>query len=291
MANIKKAREYDSATLMIVNVKLRSNLRKVTYDVYAKLFKDLHEGKIAINTFSDRYTRLRTLMSYMDGAIWGGKIVSYTQIEKDNWFNERDNDFENVDIDEALHPNPKETDYYFIPEAHRFCFLLKSGISDKAVVTFLKNALPMVIDPEHEDVIVDIEKDRDTIEKIINSERILKLKVNITYTNADLTADFDKFVDEDLRNSGIGELDLEAKSNKADSIDLNNSKILKSAVNLSVSNGNTEATIVEDGRKKVINTENHPRKDKVMLRKNFAYESVYEHVMNFFRRRNRIDNE
>ncbi len=48
MANIKKAREYDSATLMIVNVKLRSSIRKVTYDVYAKLFKDLHERKIAI---------------------------------------------------------------------------------------------------------------------------------------------------------------------------------------------------------------------------------------------------
>ena len=283
MVNRLKGREYSRATLMIVNIKLQSQKREITDEVYASLFNHLHESKIAINTFGDRYTRLRTQMVYMNGAILGGKIVSYTRIGEDNWFNEDKNDIENIDLDKALHPNAKETDYYFIPKAHRFCFLLKNGFSGKAVVKFLNEALPTVINAD-EDIVVDIEKDRDTVERILQSNKILKLNVNITYTNADLTEDFDKFVDEDLRNSGIGVLDLEARSTKANSIDLDNSKILKSAVNLSISNGTVEATIIEDGRRKVIKTEDHPRKDKIMLRKNFEYESIFEHIIEFFRR-------
>lgn len=227
---------------------------------------------------------LRNLFSYDNDKVLYGKLTYYTMLDGNDWYNKRLKTIESVELDNELNPNAKEVDYFFIPEAHRFCFIVKSnGIAISQVEDFLVKALPRVVAPG-KIVTVTKELTEDIIERIINAPKVFKLEVGLSYSNNDLTEDFEKWFDNDLRDGQVENLNLTAKSFKSETIDLENSQFLKGALKLSQSNGYALATIQNlDGKNENVATTEYPRKERVLTSEGNEPRDVRAKVLSIFR--------
>jgi hypothetical protein len=218
-----------------------------------------------------------------DGKCVFGKLIYYTVLNPNDWYNRKSKAFQTVEIDSNLYPNAIEGDYYFIPSAHRFCFVLKSnGIALSQVEIFLNNVLAKTIE-RNQSVFINRELTEDFVERIVKAETLTRLDIDISYTNNDLTDDFDKLLDNDLRDGQVKNLHLEAKSFNKESINLSQSKVLSAALKLSQSNGYAEATIKENGRSINISTTEYPRIEQIFTKEGLEYLDVFHKIMNLFR--------
>ena len=212
-------------------------------ELYSNLIKSLHNENIAINTRGEKWMELRTQFSIEDNKVLYGKLTYYTMLDGADWYNRRTKMIETVELDEDLYPNAKEIEYYFIPETHRFCFINKTnGIAMSQIEIFLREALPKLI-VDNKEVLVNQELTSDVIERIINAPKLFRLEVGISYSNNDLSDEFEELFDDELRDSQVQNLNMIAKSFKSDTIKIEKSKLLKAALKLSQSNGYAEATI------------------------------------------------
>jgi hypothetical protein len=274
-----------SFNISMFNVKISPKESREDFSkLYAELIRRLHSENIAINTRGEKWMELRTQFSLEDDKVLYGKLTYYTMLEGSDWYNKKTKKIETVELDEDLYPNAKEVEYFFIPEAHRFCFVNKtSGIAMSQVEIFLQEALPKLID-DSKSVIVTQELTSDVIEKILTAPKLFKLEVGISYSNNDLSDDFEELFDNDLRDSQVQHLNMTAKSFKRDSIDIENSKVLKAALKLSQSNGYAEASIQnEDGKNENVATIEYPRKETVFSTEGNEHKDVFSKVMRLFR--------
>lgn len=271
--------------IALFNIKIspRTNEDDFTKD-YADLIKKLHSDNIAVNTRGEKFMELSTLHSYENDKVLYGKLAYYTMLDGKDWYNKRSRTIENVELDNELNPNAKEVDYFFIPEAHRFCFIVKSNsITITPVEDFLTKALPRVVS-EGKTVTVTKELTEDIIERILNAPKLFKLEVGLSYSNNDLTEDFEKWFDNDLRDGQVENLNLMAKSFKSETIDLESSKFLKGALKLSKSNGYALATILNtEGKNENIATTEYPRKERVLTSEGNEPRDVRAKVLSIFR--------
>lgn len=253
-------------------------------ELYRDLIKRLHSENIAINTRGEKWMELRTQFSGENDNVLYGKLTYYTMLDGTDWYNRRTKMIQTVELDEDLYPNAKEIEYYFIPKAHRFCFINKqNGIAMSQIELFLKEALPRLIG-DNKVVFVTQELTSDVIERIINATRLFRLEVGISYSNNDLSEEFEELFDNDLRDSQVKDLNLIAKSFRSDSINIENSKILKAALKLSQSNGYAQATIQnEEGKNENIATVDYPRKELVFSSEGNEHKDVFTRVMRLFR--------
>src|ERR1041385_9167385 len=106
----------------ILNITLRSGSRR-NEEGYIELIKDLHRRKIYMPVRGGKQMILRTQSTTKvdDHIILFGKIGKFNKIETDDWINIENMEKERVNIPKNRFPNLKEIDYYFIPQAHRFC--------------------------------------------------------------------------------------------------------------------------------------------------------------------------
>lgn len=194
---------------------------------------------------------IHSLSELADKSAVKGELIYYTILDGKDWYNRKAKRIEDVEIDPNLNPNAKVGEFYFIPSAHRFCLVLKSGgISPSQIKIFLEKALrDIYIEKE---IVVEEETSRVFLDRIMECKSIKQLHVNITYTNDDLTDDFKKMWDDDLKQSNIGRTDITAKALKNQDIDLKNNQILMGALQLSESNGYAEVQIKEGKQKKHI---------------------------------------
>jgi hypothetical protein len=253
-------------------------------ELYTNLIKRLHSENIAKNTRGEKWMEMRTQFSYDNDKVLYGMLTYYTMLDGTDWYNKRTKMIQTVELDEDLYPNAKEIGYYFIPEAHRFCFINKTnGIAMSQIEIFLQEALPELVEDDKV-VFVTQELTSDVIERIINAPKLFRLEVGISYSNNDLSDEFEELFDNDLRDSHVQDLNMIAKSFKADSIDIENSKILKAALKLSQSNGYAEATIQnEEGKNENVATVDYPRKELVFSSEGNEHKDVFAKVMRLFR--------
>lgn len=251
---------------------------------YANLIKTLHSDNIAINTRGEKYMELRTLTSYNNDKVLYGKLTYYTILNGKDWYNKKSKTIENVEIENDLYPNAKEIEYYFIPEVHRFCFLNKTnGIAMSQIEIFLSKALPMIID-DGKTVVVTPELTEDIIDRIISAPQIFRLEIGLSYSNNDLSEDFEELLDDDLRDGQVKDLTLMAKSFKSETINLNKSKFLTAALRLSKSNGYAEATIQnEEGKNENVATIEYPRKEILFTTEGNEHLDIFTKILNIFK--------
>jgi hypothetical protein len=268
----------------ILNIKVAPKDEAIDSSIFYKdIFKTIFEENIAVNTRGEKFMDIYEMNYYNNDKIVYGKLMYYTVLDPNDWYNRKAKTREKVTYDLSLYPNAKEGEYFFIPEAHRFCFILTSGgIAVSQVISFLTTAIEKVID-DSQSVTITEEKNEDVIEKILNAKDLSFLDINITYTNNDLTDDFDKLLDDDLKEGHIRNLHLQAKSFKKDSINLTNSKVLKAALKLSQSNGYAEATIKENGKNKTICTTQYPREEIIETSYGNEFIDIYKKIINIFR--------
>lgn len=275
-------------SIYVYNIKILSNTREGD-QVYSELITSLFSEKVVVNTYGDKAMKLRTQFFGLDNKVIYGKIVYYTTLEGDNWFNENNNEYETLEFDRTLHPNPKETSYFFVPNAHRFAIIANKGLSVKGVFKYLTEGLAKTVKSD-EEIKVSIEQSNDGFEQIFRATEINRVKISLSYTNNDLTEDFEQFLDDDLKNSRVGEAEIIAKSSSAKPIDIKKSKLLTGAMRLAKSNGNVEANIINEFNKnELVNTEDYPEKLVISAFEGEEFKSVYNKIMSIFRENS--DNE
>lgn len=270
--------------LNVFNVKLLSDDRSGE-TAYRELFSELYKKDPRINTYGEKCTELRTMVGIDSSDIVYGTLLNYTVIDPDKWFDKTEDRRTRVELPEDKLPNYKIWEYFFIPSLHRFCILDKSGVSKVQVGAFLEKGLTQVL-KKNEEIKVSIEVSSDAIERIINADEIRYLKINLSYSNNDLTYDYEKLIDDDMRVAKVEELEVEAKSRKKNSIDLEKSRLLKGYLRLSQSNGSAEATIVENKKTVKIETKDHPLRLNVEVSDENILKSVLEKMRSIFKRNN-----
>jgi len=268
----------------VLNIKVAPKTESIdSNEYYISIFKRIFDNDIACNTRGEKFMEFRSMNKTDDNKVVFGKLMYYTVLNPDDWYNRKSKTLQSVNIDSFLYPNAIEGDFYFIPEAHRFCFVLKSnGIAISQVEKFLNQAISKVIS-DKQTVFISQELTEDFIERIIKAESLSKLCVDISYTNNDLTDDFDKILDNDLRDGQVKNLHLEAKSFSKETINLERSKVLSAALKLSQSNGYAEATIKEEGKNIVVSTSEYPRIEHLFTKLGREHLDVYQRIIKLFR--------
>jgi Domain of unknown function (DUF4747) len=256
---MKKQRDV-RFTYQVLNIKLVSELRKGT-DAYRQILENIYTNSIKKSTTRGKMVILRTMYpSELDGKkFFYGKISRFTNIENQDWINLTTKEIEHPDFDPNLFPNLQETDYVFVPQAHRFIIRKSPEFTVYNADDFFKKSIREVIGTE-EDFSVNIEQSEDIFESIFNARSVERLLISISYTNSDdIGADATEWMDDELRDSHSQKAILQFDANPNQGINLE-TKLIKGALGLAVENGEVEATVYDiDNRKKKIITKKHPK--------------------------------
>lgn len=274
-------------SIQIVNIKLMSNNRQGD-EAYKNIVSQIKNQKIHIPIYGEnQHMILRTQFSTFARVgeenieVIYGKISKYVIIDSDDWINLSSMEVENVDLPTNLFPNLKETNYFFIPRAHRFAFVKDQGISANNVHKFLSNAVAQVIKNDEQSEVI-IEQSEDIFDRIINAESVKKLLISISYSNADTGDEAYEFMDSQIRESEMKRLKLEATPNQNGDIKTG-SLLIKGALKVAQSNGYVQATIIENNTKIKIDTKTHPRILNTRCEEVNLLGYVANQIMNIFR--------
>ena len=288
MATPEKIRYYNFYTL---NVKLRKKNSKNDSppEDYVRLFKKVNNKKIHKESSPNKHCIFRFMFEEMEGKkvlYLSGTFAQFTFIHNERWFNiaslDVDKEFK---VPDGLFPDAKITEFVFVPSAHRFSYRVSGefNISPYSIKKFLEFALDEASNAD-EFVQVDVESNKSSLKAIFSARIIKKLLIDINYSNTDVGDDLQKFVEEDIKASNTSRLKIEATQKPDVSIDIKKSKILTGAIESSVSNGETEAVIIdENDRVKKIKTSDFPLKEAVHGFKSRFSQLVYEKILKLFR--------
>ena len=281
----RKTRElkYD---VQIANIKLLSN-RRGGNEAYVDIISKIHDQKISIPVYGDTHLILRTQFHDVvkiennNIEIQYGSISSYTVIDGNDWLNLNNMEVENIDLPKNVFPSLKESQYIFIPTAHRLAIVKGDGISIKRVEKFLKEAIEQVI-VEDVDFEVCVEQADDAFDRITMAEAVKKLFIDISYSNADTGDDAYAFMDQQIRVSEMKRLKMEATPNHNGDI-RTDSLLVSGALKVAQSNGSAKATIIENGQRTKINTKEHPRTLFLQCEETLLKLQVVKQIINLFR--------
>lgn len=273
-------------SIQLINIKLLSNKRSGD-EAYKDIINQIHSKKISVPVKGGKHAILRTLFSdvysYKNKStdVLYGKFSKFTVIDGKDWINLETMDVENVDIPANKFPNLAETDYIFIPSAHRFIIVKNTSVNIGAVETFFREAIKQVIDSE-EDFEIIVEQSEDIFEEIRSAEVVSKLLIQISYSNADTGDDAYEFMDTQLKSAQIGRMSLDAMPDHNKNIKTDN-KLISGALKVAQSNGYAKATIKNNGVKKTIETKQHPRVIPLKSQETLFKKTIFDTVMNLFR--------
>jgi len=276
----------------IINVKLRkkNSTKDLSPKAYIKLFRDLYNRKIHAESSPSKHCIIRFMFDNKDNnnniEYLSGTMAQFTFIQNERWFNLQSLDLDNeFRVPDGLFPDAVITEYVFVPAAHRFCYRISSDIkiTPYSVRKFLDSALNQVCQDD-EIVHVDVESDKSSIEAILSAKELRKLTIEINYSNFDTGDDYMKFVEEDLKDSNGNRFKFEASQKPGVSLNVKKSKILTGALEASVSNGDAEATILdENDRVQKIKTSNFPRRESIHGTLSRFNDLVTEKIIGIFR--------
>lgn len=252
-------------TYQILNIKLISNQREGDV-AYRRIFEDLFGQTIIESIGHGKKAFIKSLFPFeLNGKVFfWGKILKFTDLENRNdWINVITKERENLTIDPNIFPDPKETEFVFIPQAHRFAIRLSdSGFTIQNAYYYFKNAIKQVIDND-EDYSVHIQQSKDIFQEIFDAVKVEKLSLTISYTNSDDIGDeISEWIDSQLRGSNSKEAALSFEAPKNESIDVN-IPLINGSLILAAENGEAEAKILDSaGYKRKVITRNYPEKNR-----------------------------
>ena len=291
MSKKQKEKEF---YFYVINIKLRDKESKsdLKPSDYTRVFKSLFNNRVHKRSSNTKHCIIKNLFEEKENnevVYLSGLIAQFTYIENEKWFNVKSMDIdEEFAAPEGLFPDAKMTEYVFIPKAHRFCYKITSEFQTNPypIKNFFEKALNEVCKP-NEYVQVDVETDASTIELILASPVIKKLIIDINYSNFDSGNILKRFVDDDVRQSNTSRLKIEATQKPGVSIDVKESKILSGAISSSLSNGETQARVIDEkGKTHTVKTSDFPLKDHVFGFPSRFNALVHNKIMEMFRNGN-----
>lgn len=249
------------------NITLRSDKRKGenAYLELIKLVRDIGyvqispDKAITVKT----YAETSTSENGTNYTIVYGRLIKFTLLEGDNWYNSKNRDVVKYTPPEGVYPNAFETDFVFIPYTHRFYLKISPKFASKSVFAFLLGAFSQVITAD-EIVNVSIIQSSDVIETILTSRELKALNVVVSYTNDDIGPDAQELIDGLLKEAHSGKTEIALKPDQSGNLNTD-SKLVKGFLEVAKENGEATASIINlDGKKQTIVTANHPEKIKIV---------------------------
>lgn len=238
---------------------------KQSDEAYSGYMKKIFDDDVHILISPDKKMTLRTQhrgkVKYreIEHQVLYGKIVRYTTIEGDNWYNEKKREYERHEMPKDIFPSPFETDYIYFPTIHRFYIKPNGKVSIKGTITFLLGAFDNVVSPD-EDVSIRLMQSQDVIDSIINAQSIKSLKVNLSYTNDDVGDVAQEAMDKLMKDANIGVVDATLKPDGTGELN-KDSTMIRGYLELAKDHGTAEASVInEQGDKDRIVTKDHPDK-------------------------------
>lgn len=281
---IKLNNKTEKFYIHIFNIKLYSSTRKGK-DAYIELFNELYQKKITKPTGHSNNGILRTQFSTANSDVIYGKISRFTLIDiEGEWLNMEKMEKDSYELPKHLFPNLKETDYYFIPEAHRLAVKRDSSVSLNTVTNFLNNALKEVV-RQGEAFEVNIEQSISAFEEIFNAKRVASLEIDISYSNADFNEAATEYMDNELKSSNTQKVKMTFRPDQHNSIQVENSQIISGALGLAKSNGSAVAVIYDDNNKrKTVETKSFPRLERMEAKADEIKSTIFDFITQTFRR-------
>lgn len=271
----------------VVNVKLMSGERSGNA-AYTDIIQKIAHNKVAAPVSGQRHMILRTQFQDVvdvNGCEWDviyGKLCTFTVIDSDDaWINLENLEVQNVDLPTNLFPNLKETDYFFIPGAHRFAFVVKSGFSINNLEKFLNIAIGQVIN-ENEDFSVTKEQDESDFLQIFQAEEVKKLVVDFSYSNQDIGDESLMFMTSQVQDAHLKRLRMEGTPDNTGNINVG-VKILKGALELAKHYGKATASVVNKGIRTKIDTDKHPKTFPLRCKETLLRKNVVTEIIKLFR--------
>lgn len=239
----------------IINIVLYPEDRQ-RKDNYIYYWEKIHNDKITICTYGDRYTRIRTLFKSEDSSIINGDFSNAIFFDpRDSALDSKTNEIIPGETDPNKGLGLKTWWYYFFPEYHRL--VVKHDVPEKQLLKFLNVAFENYLSSD--EFQINTEKDSEVIERIINATSLSKLYVRVSYSNNDNMNGWKGLIDSQLRKSQTKTASLDLSGSKKNPIDVTQSEMVKGFVELSASNGYAEASVVsENGLITNIKTVEHP---------------------------------
>lgn len=243
------------------NIKLFTNRERNAKTYFELIFKIYSESIIGeIDGDKGMILRLawtdNILFDNQKNQILYGKLTRFTIINGKRWFNSKLKDFQNVDIPIDLFPNPYETDFIFVPQIHRFFIRKHPRFSSSSVKKFLEKALSSAKKPS-DTVTVDPITSKDLISRIISSNNLVSLDVNVTYTNSDVGDVASAAIDKMLKEASAGGVYTEIRPDATGKLN-SNSTFVKGLLGLAAENGSAVAIEKDaNGKKHRIVTSDH----------------------------------
>ncbi len=281
----KKIRKPRPVRLVMLNIKLRSSEREGC-DAYFELLHDVYEKRLIGKPKRGNSVILRTQHSKEidNQKILYGKISRFTNLDSDDWIDLDKMEIASFEIPENLFPNLKETEYFFIPKAHRFCMKKSQALSVTQVEEFFNKVLKECL-KTGEEFEVCIEQDSDTIQQILNARAIRRVEVEISYTNNDMKDEAEEYVEDIFKEMQATRAKMVMEPDHHNHLSIDN-KFLRGVIKLAKSNGYVKAKIV-DAKNKVKNifTKKHPEIIAVNIQNaDSTVEDVTEEIMTKYKR-------
>jgi len=267
------------------NVKLRSNERSGE-EAYIALFEKMFSEKIIGTPKRGNSMILRTQFktTISGNTILYGKLARFTKLDSDEWINLSNLEKSQYELPENMFPNLKETDYFFIPQAHRFCIRKVANlVSVYQVEEFLQDSLRKCR-TSTEQVDVFVEQSSETIEKILNAVSVRRIELEISYTNNDIGDEASEYVDDIIKEMRANKVKMIVSPDQENNLSLDN-QFLRGAVELAKSNGIVKASIINNNNQheKVI-TKDHPEEFSIHAdNADKLNEAVFQKKMGIFR--------
>lgn len=259
----KKISKKKNVEVAFINVSLYPT-EKQKPEEYIKLLSSIMGSRVMIqSSTSDRSTLLREFDKYGDhyhgffcNAIFPKPDSKMLDVKK--------NVLEKSDVDPNKGLDAKDMEFWFFPKYHRFV-VYKSNLSK--ISKFLYGSFKFKLGDDN-CFAINIEKDKNSIERIIKSKGVVSIRVSVRYSNNDNCEEWER-LDADLRNSDTDNAELILKSSKNKPIQVLKNKILNAFLSLSKSYGTAKAEIINnDGHVEKIDTKDHPKTAAVDVNQN-----------------------
>lgn len=222
---------------------------------YKELINKIYSDKVAINTYSDKYTCIRILKE--EGDLIRGQLVNYTELSNQNWYNSSTNETEDINLDPSLHPNAKKWEFYFLPKTHTLAVTSIAPV--RQIDNFFTMAFNSVADKtKDEEIQFNVISSKDSIEKIVNAETLTSIEIVVSYSNNDNNEDWDRLIDESLKSSDVRRAEVKMTGSRKNPIKLLANSMIQGLLNLSRRNGRAKAIVYENGKREAISTSSSP---------------------------------
>lgn len=289
MAKNLKETKYN---YQILNIKLQTQKKDADkLAAYGKLINDLASKHIHCSIAKNKHIIIyscndgitETQNNYLHGNLGKGIFFDKDVIENISIVQSQ-SEQTSPDKDKIL--DVEIARYIFIPSVHKFVLILRdSSINANQMLKYFKVALKEVAD--REDIVeIEIVKDPQITESILNSFALHSLSYTISYTNDDPNGAIDRMFDNRLKKLQIGKAEISLQSDengflKKDEED----ELIQGGVKLAEQNGLIKEAVItreRGGKSEKLQNQNTPRTFKVVADINTYTNIIVNQVVKLF---------